>query len=327
MKNHLIPIILDVDSFPITINFDGDEPVFFDGGWAEAGGVVKNDQIALGSELIANGDFTNWTGDDPDGYTITENTPNTDISQVGSGQGHGGAGTGLANIWRNGAGSSGDPAMVQSVLVAQAWHEFNIDIDVANSGRVVLRDNDRFFGTFTTTGSKKVTGRSGAGANIDLRQTLDPTDITIDNYSVKQLTFTSIINALKAQFGLADGFFIDIAINAVTPNTQVGIVWNLDDPVTLANFGMAYMDGTDLLAVKMVAGVFTQLATVAQAVTSDQILRIENPTGSNVLDILYNGVSKATPTISDAGIIANRGMALFSTEGDNAISQVTIGKL
>ena len=53
----------------------------------------------------------------------------------------------------------------------------------------------------------------------------------------------------------------------------------------------------------------------------------QKKTGTNVLNILYNGVSKATPTISDAGIVSNTGIALFSTEANNAISRVTIGRL
>ena len=110
----------------------------------------------------------------------------------------------------------------------------------------------------------------------------------------------------------------------MTANNQVGIIWNYDGS---NNFGMAYLDGTNLVVDKNVAGIYTELASVAQAVTQDQILRIENPVGSNVITIKYNGVTKATPTISDAGIISNTGIALFSTEENNAISQVTIGRL
>ncbi len=313
--------------FPIEVNFDGDETAFFDGGWSEVGGNVLNDKIALGSELVVNGDFANWTLDDPDGWTVIgEAGADPELSEVGAGQGHGGAGNGLANFFNS--ASSVDPRLLQIILTVGDWYEITLDIDTVVVGGVKVGDNNLgiSFTTYLTTGSKAQRGRGKSTQTFIGSQGIG-TDTTIDNVSYKKLTLTSLLNALKAQFGLSDGFFIDVAINAATALSPIGIIWNLDDPATPANFGMAYMDGTNLIVDKNVAGTYSNLASVAQAVTQDQILRIENPVDSNVLDILYNGVSKATPTISDAGIISNTGIALFSTEANNAISKVTIGLL
>ena len=323
LKGHQTLNVLEGQStFPLTINFDGDEAVFFDGGWSEVGGNTLNDKIVLGGELIVNGNFANWTGDDPDGWTVTgEVGADPEVSEVGAGQGHGGGGNGLANLFNS--VTAGQPRIRQTIMTAGEWFQFELDIDTKISGSITLLDGIGFWGrTFSTTGSKFVTG----GVNNALLQILVAagSDITIDNVSVKLQTLTSLLNVLKSQFELSDGFFIDVHINAVTGDTQVGAIWNYDGS---NNFGMAYMDGTNLMVDKNVAGTYTNLANVAQAVTPDQILRIENPAGTNALSIKYNGVEKATPTISDAGIISNTGIALFSTEANNAISKVTIGVL
>lgn len=315
--------------YPIEIEFDGDEVNFFDSGWSEAGGNVLNDQIVLGSELIVNGDFSTWTGDDPNdgagnGWTVSgEVGADPEISEVGTGQGHGGAGTGFCNFFSSATG--GQPRISQMILVAGEWIKSVLDIDtVTDAGIGIINVFPTV--TYTTTGIKTLLARNTA-VNFIIRGITPFTDVTIDDVSIKQFTFISLLNNLKTKFGIADGFFIDVSINAVTAGAQIGIIWNLDSPTSPANFGMAYMDGTNLVVDKNVGGTYSNLASVAQAVTQDQILRIENPAGSNVLDILYNGVSKATPTIADAGIILNTGIALFSTEANNAISKVVIGKL
>ena len=55
-------------------------------------------------ELITNGDFAAWTGDDPDNWTIIgESGSDPEVSEVGSDEGHGGASTGSCNIYTTGA--------------------------------------------------------------------------------------------------------------------------------------------------------------------------------------------------------------------------------
>ena len=307
--------------FPIEVFFDGDGDQFFSGGWSEVSGNVLNDQIVLGSELVVNGDFAAWTGDNPNGWTVTgEVGADPEVSEVGTGQGHGGAGTESCNFFSSVTASQ--PRIFQLIATVGQWYKFLFDVDT------VIDASIQVLGafptkTYTTTGIKTFT-EGAAGPNLLFRGQTPPVDVTIDDVSLKQFTFISLLNALKSQFGLADGFFIDIYINAITANTAIGAIWNYDGN---NNFGMAYMNGTNLIVDKNVNGTYSNLASVLQVVTPDQILRIENPAGSNVLDILYNGVSKATPTIADASVIGNPGIALFSTEANNAISKVVIGKL
>lgn len=310
--------------FPIEVFFDGDGGQFFTGGWSEVSGNVLNDQIVLGGELVVNGDFALWTGDNPNSWTVVgEVGADPEVSEVGAGQGHGGAGNGLANFYSTAVTVS----IKQAIIAVGGWYVVEFDVDtVTIAGSLKVWDRLGGLGnrSYNTPGSKTQQGRALFTDFEMLNMAPFTSDITIDNVSVKLQELISLLNTLKSQFGLSDGFFIDVAINAVTTGTEVGVIWNYDGS---NNFGMAYMDGTNLIVDKNVNGTYSNLASVGQLITQDQILRIENPAGSNVLDILYNGVSKATPTIADASVIGNPGIALFSTDPNNAISKVVIGKL
>lgn len=300
--------------FPVEVNFDGDESQFFDGGWSESGGNVLNNKIVLGAELVTNGNFaTDLTG----WNNLAGSLYNTFAFDAGT---------------MNLVDTDGAPKVAGSdddiAVILGDWYNFAFDSVVSSGGATrgilafalgqaarLLLDIGVFGGTYRSLFTENIVAEF---------TTFSVTDYNIDNVTVKRITLTSILNTLRSQFGLSDGFYIDVYINAVTANTQVGAIWNYDGS---NNFGMAYMDGTNLVVDKNVAGTYTQLASVAQAVTPDQILRIENPAGTNALSIKYNGVEKATPTIADASVIGNTGIALFSTEANNAISKVVIGKL
>ena len=311
-------------SYPIIIDA-ANQDKFLISGWSGAGDNISNDKIVLGSELVVNGDFANWTGDDPDGWFISGQVgADPEVSEVGAGQGHGGAGNGLANLFNSAI--TNQPRIQQNILTVGEWYEIKIDIDtLVARGIQVLDLSAGIVANYLSTGSKANSGlaknitfavRPSAGAGADG---------TVDNVSVKKQTFTSLINTLKPQFGLTDGFFIDIDINSFDTLSAIGVIWNYDGA---NNFGLAVFAGARLVISKSVVGIYSEIGNVVQSVTPDQTLRIENPVGTNVLDILYNGVSKATPTISDAEIISNTGIALFSTAGvSNKISRVEIGRL
>ena len=182
-----------VTPFPITINFDGDGNIYFDNDWDESGGNVTNDQIALGAELVVNGDFSAWTGDDPDGWTVAgEVGADPEVSEVGAGQGHGGAGNGLANLFSTASAI----ALRQTILVVDSWYQIALDIDTRNSG--TLRVGDTSSGIkveYTTTGNKFITGR--AKSTVFQTVLLGAGDITEDDVTTKLFTFTSLLNDLK----------------------------------------------------------------------------------------------------------------------------------
>ncbi len=58
------------------------------------------DQFGDQTNLVTNGDFAAWTGDNPDDWTVTgEVAADPECSEVGIGEGHGGAGTGACNLF------------------------------------------------------------------------------------------------------------------------------------------------------------------------------------------------------------------------------------
>jgi len=285
----------------IIVNFDGDEATYFDGGWSEVGGNVLNDQISLGSELLVDTGF-----DDAGSWLL------------------GGAGASIAGSKAVLTASVNGTFQNDNSRSMNTWYRYSLDIDSISGGGVNFKFWLPVSLNYTSTGTKTGAGRVTGGGVSVIRRNTGTVTASMDNFSIKPFIFLTLLNALKSKFGLADGFFIDVYINAITAGNPVGILWNYDGS---NNFGMAYMNGINLVVDKNVNGTYSNLANVAQAVTQDQILRIEKPLGSDIVTVKYNGVSKATPTISDASIVSNTGIALFSTEANNAISKIEIGAL
>ncbi|KKM70516.1 hypothetical protein LCGC14_1439910, partial [marine sediment metagenome] len=119
--------------------------------------VLAADQWGSQTNLTTNGDWADWTGDNPDDWDVTESAPNRDVNEVGAGQGHGGAGTGYCNIYHNGGG--GTTRLQQSIVtVIGATYRITIPIDtvtIQGSG-LVIQDAAQtdFVETYTTTGAK-----------------------------------------------------------------------------------------------------------------------------------------------------------------------------
>jgi hypothetical protein len=81
--------------FNASIGFDGSIDIVI----AQQTNIAASSSFP-GAELLDNGDFADWTGDDPDGFlVVNESIPNREISQVGSGEGQGGTGTGSCNLF------------------------------------------------------------------------------------------------------------------------------------------------------------------------------------------------------------------------------------
>ncbi len=135
--------------------------------------------------------FETWTGDDPDNWTVSESgTPAGEITQVGSGEGYGGTGTGAMNMKLD------DPAggvasiidLTGQAVVADEWYALMLDISYADGGPLLLTD---FGGGFV----EQVTAEVGvyvylfqaASSTINLALGLDTNsipggvgDVTID---------------------------------------------------------------------------------------------------------------------------------------------------
>jgi hypothetical protein len=100
MGGNLLPSII-IDSF-------GRADGVLGGRWIAPTWTISTNKAIntpVGTDLAINGTFTDWTLGVPDGFTLYQNSPpDHEVTQVGPTEGHGGVGTGAANIF---AGASG----------------------------------------------------------------------------------------------------------------------------------------------------------------------------------------------------------------------------
>lgn len=282
-----------------------------------------------GSDLVTNGDFANWTADDPDDWTITETTQ--DITEVATGEAHADAptiGGGFCNIYRSGGGSGADPRMLQSFVSAGTWYSIRVTIDTATSGG--LRINDGEAGglsyNFAATGTKRIAGLA-LGAFLVINTSADPTDMTFDDVTCKALTLSEIFASLKpSQADVVADVDVTLALDDAEDRTSAGLVLRLDSAASPANFIIAYHDGVQAILAKCVAGTYTSLINTITAYSAGATLRVILD-GSSV-DLFYNEVKVgSTQSVSDAGILNNTLHGLLSTYSGDTLDNFSMREL
>jgi hypothetical protein len=120
-----------------------------------------------GSELVLNGNFVNWTADDPDNWTVDE------------------VGDATSNVTENPTGqcqliSDGTAMSIrQSILTTGIRYEYSIQVTTATSGAInagfggfnidlVIDTAQTYTGEFIADGTLLVFNRDGGGSNITL---------------------------------------------------------------------------------------------------------------------------------------------------------------
>jgi len=93
--------------------------------------IITDFTQSLGAELLTNGDFSAWTGDNPDGWTVYESPPTREVTEVGAGEGHGGAGTGLANFYNS---DGGNVILYHTIYTVGYWYESGVLVDTVMNG-------------------------------------------------------------------------------------------------------------------------------------------------------------------------------------------------
>ena len=92
---------------------------------------LDSESEKVGSDLVTNGDFDDWTGDNPDSWTVTgESGTDPEVSEVGNNEGHGGAGTGACNIYT----TANSIYLNQNVFEIGKTYILNFDITKRVSG-------------------------------------------------------------------------------------------------------------------------------------------------------------------------------------------------
>jgi len=116
------------------------------------GGKFFEENAAI-PELQLNGDFSSWTGDDPDNWTVVgEDSGDPEVSEVGTTEGHGGSGTGACNFFS----TTGDPVAINQVIALTTLKRHNITFSsrkgISGKLRVYDADNLQFDETYDVLG-------------------------------------------------------------------------------------------------------------------------------------------------------------------------------
>lgn len=284
--------------------------------WATDGNGRGYNTPTLGSELLTNGDFSAWTSDDPDGWTVSgESGSDPAMSEVGSGEDHTGPGSGSANYY-----STATPMyMHQSPSTVGAWYQHESVVSYALNSNLGWRWG--FIGNHALgNGTNVDTDRASSAQFTLIRQSL-PVDTTLDSISLKQLTLSTLYAYTT---GTASDQTALAKINAGGIGTQAGVISLLDSAGTPANFIIGYHDGSKAYLDKCVGGTYTNLISVSSTFVSDAAIEIRRPSG-NTFQLWYNGSQVGTDqTISDAGIISNTIYGAFSTYSGNTFSHFAL---
>jgi hypothetical protein len=261
-----------------------------------------------GSELLLNVDFSAWTSDNPNNWTIVGESGGNEVSEVGTGEGNGGEGTGFCNIYT----TSANCGLYQgSKATVGRWYVSQVLIDTVIAGQLKAQDFNvqDVSPYYHTTGTKVFTFRAAHTSYGYGRGNAVATDVTIDDVSLKQLTLSELLATRRFKFC---DYLAQVTITTSPNGSQAGLVLNLDDASNPANFVLAFHDGANAKLWKCVAGTYTQL--ISQAATYGTAKPLKVIKTGTTYQLYYDGLQIGTDqTVSDAGIIGNKIHGMFNT--------------
>ncbi len=162
----------------------------------------------------------------------------------------------------------------------------------------------------TSTGAWEFGALSSGGA----------ADFFVDDASVKPLTLSTLFASVETN--TAD-VLVDVDIDTDPDGTQAGVVTNLDDAATPANFLIAYHNGVNVKLEKCVAGVYSTLIDTAAAFSAGATLRVIKD--DDEVRVFYNNAVVGTvQTVSDVGIKDNTLHGMFSTDSGNQLDNFQV---
>ena len=151
------------------------------------GDVAQTDADKGFSCDLDNEQFDAWTANDPDDWTVIENVPNEEVSEVGTGLDHGSGGSGSCNLFST---SANDVAIFQSsTYVAGAEYVLTFTISAIADGTLVVEDNfggSDFHEEYTTIGQKTIVFTPTAAVDVIFwNDSAGSLDCTIDNIRLR----------------------------------------------------------------------------------------------------------------------------------------------
>lgn len=281
----------------------------------------------LGSELLTDGGFENWSSA----------TNLTSWTEVASGlsvidQETTVVNSGIAAA-RISVDASNSIAYIRQAVAATigAWIAYSAHLSTNVNARSVRID---LAGTTQASGptialtlayqryNQSARAISGTLTLDIIRAVMTSASYYVDDTSIKTI---SLPTTLATVAGSTNNLTVAAKINTIITATQVGVASLIDSSSNPQNFIIAYHDGTNVRLEKCVAGVYTQLISTAVTFVTNAQIEIRRPSG-NTFQLWYNGTQRGTDqTISDSEIINNNLYGIFSTYSGNLISEFTLG--
>lgn len=168
-----------------------------------AGGVTANSNStdltieapaqSLGAELLNNGTFAVWTGDNPDGWLLAgESGSDPMVTQVAA---DGSAGTGAARLYKSSSDSL--PYIRQVVQTVGAFYEYRVVISAYTSGAVNVTDFNAITSAYNAAGTYSSIFRA-AGTSLGIVAAGLAGDFVVDSASDKLITLNTQLTAPSA---------------------------------------------------------------------------------------------------------------------------------
>lgn len=161
--------------------------VFWDTDYSTSKAAIESLANIYGPELLTNGDFANWTADNPDNWTVTgEVGSDPEVSEVGPTEGHGGVGTGACNLYT----STGTAIQLAQAAIFSIGTNYRVIIPVtafvAGSGQ--FSDGVTSYTPTMTTVDSHIYDITAAGTEFILKRgTVALCDLTFDDVSAKEI--------------------------------------------------------------------------------------------------------------------------------------------
>lgn len=199
-------------------------------------------------------------------------------------------------------------------------HVNNGSVQIWNAGFATIVQS---FVTAEDTWQTVVAGARATDATVRLAirdQTPNAGDKSyFDAVSLQKLTYSEMISSSQTT---GSDFFASVSVASSPRGTQAGLALSLDSASNPQNGVLVYHNGTQIKVEKMVAGVYSTLATVSSTFANNGIIQVRK-TGSSY-EVYYNRALINTYTIADAGIINNTIQGTFNTYSGNTLNNFSL---
>jgi hypothetical protein len=281
-------------------------------------GVVSSmvvSQATTGSELVVNGNFAAWTGDNPDGWTLDgAEDANNYVTQ---------SPTGKAKIVMDATGGVFRAIKQTSILTTGKWYAASLVVSNYVSGQYCIFDPiGGYITNFNSAGTATGTFCAGCSEFWIFKSAPTGGEMSIDDVSCKELTLATLFRyPLPATIP-----YVKVSTNLDFRDnySHAGLVLNVNDTANPTDFILCYFDklNSKIHLTEYVSGVRAADAIneTATYVVGATLMLIKDK--DNKCRVYYNGVQIGTEQTMTTNINTNHGV--FSTSSSNILSKVEI---